>query len=74
MVAAARREYITVEEAAQRVGLSEATVRRIIAKGFLHYRGRRRRTLLLDGNELAAGLAAYHAAKQDIQPFDDDRR
>ena len=74
MVAASEREYITVEEAASRVGLSEATVRRIIAKGFLHYRGRRRRTLLLDGNELATGLAAYHAAKQEIQPFRDEEK
>lgn len=73
MVAEAEREYITVEEAASRAGLSEATLRRVIAKGFLHYRGRRRRTLLLDGNELAAGLAAYHAAKQEIQPFDEDK-
>lgn len=67
------REYITVGEAAQRVGLSEMTVRRIIAAGFLHYRGKRQRTKFLDGNELESGLAAWRAAQTAIKPINEGR-
>ncbi len=67
------REYITVGEAAARAGISEATIRRIIAAGFLRYRGKRQRTKLLDGNELASGLAAWRAAQTSIKPLNEGR-
>lgn len=66
-------EYITVAEAASRAGLSEMTMRRIIAAGFLHYRGKRRRTKFLDGNELDAGLAAWRAAQTTIKPLNEGK-
>lgn len=73
MLAQTERDYITVLEAAERAGLSEPTIRRIIAAGFLQYRGKRQRTLLLDGNELDAGLAAYRAEQTKVQPFESRR-
>jgi excisionase family DNA binding protein len=48
-----RTEYITVDEAGVRTGLSSVTIRRAVKSGALHYRATKGATKLLDAAEVA---------------------
>ncbi len=52
MLTEERTEYLTVDQAAVRAGVSSITVRRAIKDGKLHYRAQRGQTKLLRASEV----------------------
>ena len=71
MLSMLERDYVSVEEAASRAGVSSQSIRRAIRGGFLRYRGERGRQKLLDANELDEGLRRWREQRREIRPLDD---
>jgi excisionase family DNA binding protein len=65
-------EFIRVEEAAKRNGVSVPTVRRLLAAGRLKYRARQGRRLLLEASEAQDAIARRREHPIELLPREDE--
>jgi excisionase family DNA binding protein len=65
-------EFIRVEEAAKRNGVSVPTVRRLLAAGRLKYRARQGRRLLLEASEAQDAIARRRERPIELLPREDE--
>jgi transposase len=73
MVHAARTtEFISVDGAATRNGVSVPTVRRLLAAGRLNYRARQGRRLLLEAGEAQDAIARRRERPIELLPREDE--
>jgi excisionase family DNA binding protein len=70
--AANTTEFISVEEAAKRNGVSVPTVRRLLAADRLKYRARQGRRLLLEASEAQDAIARRHEYPIELLPREDE--